>query len=93
MPQVVPISDFRSNIETVAAVTDNGEVAILTQNGRPRWAMIDYDEWNASARLQEQRFAQSLLESEERERAGKLTYLSQGDFEAWAEQRAQERTV
>lgn len=49
MPQIVPVSDFRADVKSVSKYTDRGKVVVLTQNGRPRWAMVDYDERNASA--------------------------------------------
>lgn len=82
MPQVVPVSDFRSDITSVSKYTDKGEVVVLTQNGRPRWAMVDYDEWNASARVQERAYARALLQTEEAERTGGLELLSADDFKA-----------
>lgn len=86
MPQVVPVSDFRADVKSVAQYTDNGEVVVLTQNGRPRWAMIDYDEWNAAAREQERMVARSILETEQREASGELRVLSADE---WRERRAQ----
>lgn len=80
MPQVVPVSDFRSDITSVSKYTDEGEVVVLTQNGRPRWAMVDYDEWNAAARAQERAYARALLQTEERERAGTLGLLDADEF-------------
>ena len=53
MPRIVPVSDFRADIKSVSQFTDEGEVVVLTQNGRPKWAMIDYDTWNAAHRLDE----------------------------------------
>ena len=82
MPQVVPVSDFRSDITSVSKYADEGEVVVLTQNGRPRWAMVDYDEWNASARVQERAYARALLQTEELERAGGLELLSADEFKA-----------
>lgn len=76
MPQVVPVSDFRANVKSVSEYTDQGEVVILTQNGHPRWAMIDYDEWNAAAREQERSVARALQETERREAAGELGEMS-----------------
>lgn len=81
MPQVIPISDFRSNIESVATITDTGEVAILTQNGRPRWALVDYNEWNQAAQAQERAFAREIALTEEKERAGELSYIPSSQFE------------
>lgn len=89
MPQVVPVSDFRADVKSVAQYTDNGEVVVLTQNGRPRWAMIDYDEWNAAAREQERMVARSILETEQREASGELRVLSADE---WRERRAQRNT-
>lgn len=86
MPQVVPVSDFRADVKSVAQYTDNGEVVVLTQNGRPRWAMVDYDEWNAAAREQERIIARSILETERREASGELRVLSADE---WRERRAQ----
>lgn len=80
MPQIVPVSDFRSDINSVAQYTDAGEVVVLTQNGRPRWAMVDYDEWNAAARAQERAFARAVCHTEERERSGELELLSAEEF-------------
>lgn len=82
MPQVVPVSDFRSDIKSVSRHTDQGEVVILTQNGRPRWAMIDFDEWNAAAREQERSIARSIAKTEARERAGRLDTYSAKDFQS-----------
>lgn len=83
MPQIVPVSDFRSNIKTVSDYTDRGEVVILTQNGRPKWAMVDYDEWNAAARESEMAFAQQLRETEERERTGELSEYDGQEVRSW----------
>lgn len=80
MPEIVPVSAFRADIESVGKLTDAGEIVILTQNGKPRWTMVDYDEWNASSKLQEKSFAQSLHETEEKELRGELAYLDEGDF-------------
>ena len=82
MPQVVPVSDFRADVKSVSKYTDGGEVVVLTQNGRPRWAMIDYDEWNAAARERERAFARSILETEAREAAGELHVLTAGEWRA-----------
>ncbi len=82
MPQIVPVSDFRADVKSVAKYTDCGEVVVLTQNGRPRWAMVDYDEWNASAREQERMIARSILETEAREAAGELSVLSADEWRA-----------
>ena len=81
MPQIVPVSDFRANIKSVSRFTDAGEVVILTQNGRPRWAMVDYDTWNA-ARVQERSFSKAILETEQRESAGTLKLLSSDEARA-----------
>ena len=80
MPQIVPVSDFRSDITSVSKYTDEGEVVVLTQNGRPRWAMVDYDEWNAAARAQERSYARALLDAEALEDAGQLTYMDSDTF-------------
>ena len=82
MPQIVPVSDFRANIKSVSQFTDAGEVVILTQNGRPKWAMVDYDTWNVTARAQERSFSQSVLETEKREKAGTLKLLSSDEARA-----------
>lgn len=87
MPQIVPVSDFRANITSVSQFTDSGEVVILTQNGRPRWAMVDYDEWNAASQAQERAYARAILEAEALEEAGKATYLSTDEFKARRRQR------
>lgn len=91
MPQIVPVSDFRADVKNVAKYTDCGEVVVLTQNGRPRWAMVDYDEWNASAREQERMIARSILETEAREAAGELHALSADEWRARRAQRRAER--
>ena len=44
MPQIAPVSDLKNSIDSAAAVTDSGQVAILTQNGYLRWATVGYDE-------------------------------------------------
>ncbi|MBR3316388.1 MAG: type II toxin-antitoxin system Phd/YefM family antitoxin [Atopobiaceae bacterium] len=95
MPQIVPVSDFRADINSVARHTDGGEVVILTQNGRPRWAMIDYDEWNAAAQAQERAFARELMRTEERELRGELTTIEADEFRARvaARKRARERVM
>lgn len=80
MPQVVPVSDFRSDIKSVSRYTDEGEVVILTQNGRPRWTMIDYDEWNETARAQERAFARAIRQTEDAEENGSLRILSAEEF-------------
>lgn len=82
MPQVVPVSDFRANIKSVSEYTDRGEVVVLTQNGHPKWAMIDYDEWNAVAQMQERSFARSLRETERKEARGKLKEMTGGEARA-----------
>lgn len=85
MPRIVPVSDFRADVRSVSKYTDDGEVVVLTQNGRPRWAMVDYDEWNAAASEQERMAARSILETEAREAAGELRTLSADE---WRERRA-----
>jgi len=87
MPQVVPVSDFRSNVQSVSRYTDNGEVVVLTQHGRPKWAMIDYDEWNAAAAMQERTFAAELKKTEAAESDGSLRHLSTEEFEKRQEER------
>lgn len=87
MPQIVPVSDFRADITSVSRHTDQGEVVVLTQNGRPRWAMVDYNEWNASAREQERAFARALLATEEREATGELESVDSHTFREHMEQR------
>ena len=91
MPQVVPVSDFRADITSVSRCTDEGEVVVLTQNGRPRWAMIDYAEWNAAARARERAFARAVIETEEREARGEVKYLSSEEFERRMEERRSSR--
>lgn len=76
MPRIVPVSDFRANIKSVSTYTDRGEVVVLTQNGHPKWAMIDYDEWNAAAQEQERSFARAIRQTEERELHGELDEFS-----------------
>lgn len=88
MPQVVPVSDFRADVKSVSKYTDDGEVVVLTQNGRPRWAMVDYDEWNAAAREQERMVARSILETEAREADGELRVLTADE---WRTRRSQLR--
>lgn len=87
MPQVVPVGDCRADVKSVAKYTDDGEVAVLTQNGRPRWAMVDYDEWNAVAREQERMVARFILETEQREASGELRVLSADEWRARRAQR------
>lgn len=87
MPQIVPVSDFRADVKSVAKYTDCGEVVVLTQNGRPRWAMVDYDEWNALACEQERMIARSILETESREVTGELHILSADEWRARRERR------
>ncbi|MDI9590360.1 MAG: type II toxin-antitoxin system prevent-host-death family antitoxin [Acidobacteriota bacterium] len=82
MPQIVPVSDFRADLRKVSEHTDRGEIVILTQNGRPRWAMIDYDEWNAASRAQERSFARVILETERRERDGELGVMDGAEARA-----------
>lgn len=72
MPAIIPVSDFRADIESVGRKTDAGEVVILTQNGRPRWAMVDYDEWNEASLQRELSFARSIRETERRELSGEM---------------------
>ena len=91
MPQIVPVSDFRADVKSVSRYTDDGEVVVLTQNGRPRWAMIDYEEWNAAARERERMLARSILETEAREAAGDLCVLSADEWRAHRAQRRAER--
>lgn len=76
MPRIVPVSGFRADIKSVSQFTDKGEVVVLTQNGRPKWAMVDYDTWNAAASAQERSFSQAIRETERREATGNLTLLS-----------------
>lgn len=76
MPRIVPVSDFRADIKSVSQFTDKGEVVVLTQNGRPKWAMVDYDTWNAAASAQERSFSQAIRETERHEATGNLTLLS-----------------
>ena len=76
MPRIVPVSDFRADIKSVSQFTDEGEVVVLTQNGRPKWAMVDYDTWNAAASAQERSFSQASRETEQSEATGNLTLLS-----------------
>lgn len=76
MPQIVPVSDFRADVKSVSAYTDRGEVVVLTQNGRPRWAMIDYDEWNTAAQEQERSLAMAIRQTEGRELRGELVELT-----------------
>ena len=76
MPRIVPVSDFRADIKSVSQFTDEGEVVVLTQNGRPKWAMVDYDTWNAAASAQERSFSQAIRETERREATGNITLLS-----------------
>lgn len=80
MPQIVPVSDFRADVKSVSRYTDRGEVVVLTQNGRARWAMIDFDEWNAAASEQEQRIAREIAATEAREARGELRVLSSEEF-------------
>lgn len=91
MPQFVPVSDFRSDIRTVSRNTDEGEVVVFTQNGRPCWAMVDYDEWNAAASVQERSVARALAGAEELERAGKLDYVSEDEYERRRQERKDAR--
>ena len=89
MPQIVPVSDFRADVKSVAQYTDSGEVVVLTQNSRPRWAMVDYSEWNAAACERERMIARSILETEAREASGELQVLTADE---WRARRAQRRT-
>ena len=93
MPQIVPVSDFRADISSVAKYTDQGEVVVLTQNGRPRWAMVDYDEWNAAAQEQERAFAREIARTQEKDAAGKLDYVSSEGFKALVEARKAARAA
>ncbi|MGN0071091.1 MAG: type II toxin-antitoxin system Phd/YefM family antitoxin [Atopobiaceae bacterium] len=76
MPKIVPVSSFRADIKSVSQFTDDGEVVVLTQNGRPKWAMIDYDTWNAAASAEERSFSRAIRETEKRETSGSLTLLN-----------------
>ena len=89
MPQIVPVGDFRADVKSVTRYTDSGEVVVLTQNGRPRWAMVDYNEWNAAACERERMIARSILEAEAREASGELQVLTADE---WRARRAQRRT-
>lgn len=89
MPQIVPVSDFRADVKSVTRYTDSGEVVVLTQNGRPRWAMIDYSEWNAAACERKRMIARSILETEACEASGELQVLTADE---WRARRAQRRT-
>ena len=73
MPRIVPVRDFRADVKSVSTYTDRGEVVVLTQNGRPKWAMVDYEEWNAAASMQERAFKRAIMDTEAREQAGELT--------------------
>lgn len=90
MPHIVPVSSFRANIKSVSTYTDRGEVVVLTQNGHPKWAMIDYDEWNAAAQEQERSFAKGIRQTEEKELRGELGEVSGADAREYLSQR---RTV
>ncbi len=87
MPQIVPVSDFRADVTSVSRYTDEGEVVVLTQNGRPRWAMVDYAEWNAAAAAQERSYARALLEAERMEADGTVSYVDADAFEKLQEER------
>lgn len=87
MPQIVPVSDFRADITSVSRYTDQGEVVVLTQNGRPKWAMVDYDEWNEAARVQERSVARAIVETEAREARGELVILSEQEHRTRREAR------
>ncbi len=87
MPQIVPVSDFRADVTSVSRYTDEGEVVVLTQNGRPRWAMVDYAEWNAAAAAQERSYARALLEAERMEADGTVSYIDADAFEKLQEER------
>ena len=91
MPQIVPVSDFRADVNSVAQYTDAGEVVVLTQNGRPRWAMVDYNDWNAAARAQERSFARAIRETEAREQNGELELIPSDQFKKQREQRKAQR--
>lgn len=94
MPQIVPVSDFRSDIKSVSQFTDAGEVVILTQNGRPKWAMVDYEVWNAANRVQEMEMARALKETEERQMRGEVEWLTSEEFkERLANRRARLKRV
>ena len=94
MPQIVPVSDFRSDIKSVSQFTDAGEVVILTQNGRPKWAMVDYEVWNAANRVQEMEMARALKETEERQKRGEVEWLTSEEFkERLANRRARLKRV
>ena len=82
MPQIVPVGDFRADVKSVTRYTDSGEVVVLTQNGRPRWAMVDYNEWNAAACERERMIARSILEKEARESSGELQVLTADEWRA-----------
>lgn len=91
MPRIVPVSDFRANIKSVSTYTDRGEVVVLTQNGHPKWAMIDYDEWNAAAEAQERSFAKALRATEAREQRGELIEMSAAEARELLHARRQKR--
>jgi prevent-host-death family protein len=91
MPRIVPVSDFRADVRTVADHTDRGEVVIITQNGRPRRALIDCDEWNASAQAQERACAKALQETEGRELSGELGRLDEAEFRSRMQGRREQR--
>lgn len=94
MPRIVPVSDFRADIKSVSAYTDRGEIVILTQNGHPKWAMIDYDEWNAVAEEQERSLLGEIRRTEEKERLGELGEVSADAARAYlAKKRADRRTA
>lgn len=82
MPQVVPVSDFRADVKAVSRYTDAGEVVVLTQNGRPRWAMVDFAEWNAAARERERSFALAVRTTEAKEARGNLETLNADELRA-----------
>ena len=48
IPQIMPISNLRTNHNDVLRKLDNGPV-ILSQHGRPKAVMISAEEWNRTA--------------------------------------------
>lgn len=63
MPQILPISDLRTNLNAVCDVAEEtGQPIFMTKNGKAK--LVVYDSNAYEEMLQGQRFAQKLREAE-----------------------------
>lgn len=87
MPAIVPVGDFRIDIESAGRRADAGEVVILTQNGRPRWAAVDCGEWSEESPQRKPSFAMAIREAESRELSGEMVAVELDEVLAGIEAR------